>query len=61
VQAMRERDAQRAAFLIGRHIRKARSNLLRLEGITSLIMSEAEMEDQAKAEPRARKKAPRPG
>jgi DNA-binding GntR family transcriptional regulator len=60
VQAMRERDAERAAFLMGRHIRKARSNLLRLEGITSLIMSEAEMEDQAKTEPRARKKAPRP-
>jgi hypothetical protein len=30
-----------------KHIRKSRSNLLRLEGITSLIVSEAEMEADA--------------
>ena len=57
VQAMRDRDAERAAFLMGRHIRKARGNLLRLEGITSLILSDAGSDDNAK--PGVRKKAPR--
>ena len=59
VEAMGDRDAERAGFLMGRHIRKARSNLLRLEGITSLILSEAETEDNARIEAGVRKKAPR--
>jgi DNA-binding GntR family transcriptional regulator len=61
VEAMRQRDAERAALLMGRHIRKARSNLLRLEGITSLIVSEAETEDDARVEVRAHMKAPQGG
>jgi DNA-binding GntR family transcriptional regulator len=48
--AMRARDAERAAYLMRKHIRKSRSNLLRLEGITSLIVSEAEMEADASLE-----------
>jgi DNA-binding GntR family transcriptional regulator len=60
VQAMRDRDTERVALLMRRHIRKARSNLLRLEGITSLIVTDAEIESGARAAPRAvRKKAPR--
>jgi DNA-binding GntR family transcriptional regulator len=45
--AMRARDADHAAHLMRRHIRKSRSNLLRLEGITSLLDSEAELEADA--------------
>ena len=59
VQAMRDRDTERVALLMRRHIRKARSNILRLEGITSLIVTDAEIEG-ARVAPRAvRKKAPR--
>lgn len=59
VEAMRQRDAERAALLIGRHIRKARNNLLRLDGITSLIVSEAETADDARIVAGARKRAPK--
>lgn len=58
--AMRARDAERAAHLMRRHIRKSRSNLLRLEGITSLIVSEAELEADAAFDLRpSRKRTPR--
>ncbi len=56
-QAMRQRDAEQAAFLMGRHIRKERCNLLRLQGITPLS-SASELDDRAGVE-RARKNAPR--
>jgi DNA-binding GntR family transcriptional regulator len=45
--AMRARDGERAAYLMRRHIRKSRSNLLRLEGITSLLLSDTEIEHDA--------------
>lgn len=52
--AMRGRDADRAAHLMRRHIRKSRSNLLRLEGITSLLVSEAEQDADADYQARLR-------
>jgi DNA-binding GntR family transcriptional regulator len=58
--AMKARDGERAAQLMRRHIRKSRSNLLRLEGITSLILSEAELENGVEYDSRAdRKNEPR--
>jgi DNA-binding GntR family transcriptional regulator len=57
-QAMRQRDAERAALLMGRHIRKERCNLLRQQGITPLATA-SELGDRAAAERRARKNAPR--
>jgi DNA-binding GntR family transcriptional regulator len=35
--ALRRRDAEEAAFLMGRHVRQARLNLLREEGVTDLL------------------------
>jgi len=40
--SMKARDGERAAYLMRRHIRKSRNNLLRIEGVTSLIVSDAE-------------------
>jgi DNA-binding GntR family transcriptional regulator len=57
-QAMRQRDAERAASLMARHIRKERCNLLRQQGITPLA-SVTELGDRAAAEQRARKNVPR--
>lgn len=47
VEAMRQRDTDRAALLMGRHIRKARTNLLRIEGPAPPISSDGDIEDQA--------------
>jgi len=58
VQAMRERNTERAAFLMGRHIREERFHLLRLPGVTPLA-SEPQSNNQAAAALRAGREAPR--
>ena len=59
VQAIRERNAERAASLMGRHIRKERCHPLRLQGVTPLA-SEPQRSHQATALGSVRK-APRTG
>lgn len=60
VRAMRERNAEHAAFLMGRHIREERCHLLRLQGVTPLAC-ELQLDNETAAALRGRKKAPRTG
>jgi hypothetical protein len=55
-QAMRQRDAERAALLMGHHIGKARCHLLRLQ---SVLASAPDLDDRADTEPRKEKRSAR--